>query len=140
MALDSEHKSNVKSEDVSFKNCILLWKIFLKFTFSFSPVFRLYRSYTESILYLNCRQEKTDTIYLKFLPEGQTFLSPLLQFHFLFNILYLLFCNLSSTLGANLDILEDNNCKIKDKYCRRGDKVVEEEIKRFQSLIPSSIT
>ena len=29
--------------------------------------------------------------------------------------IYILFCNLSSVLGANLDILED-------KYCKRGDK------------------
>ena len=55
-------------------------------------------------------------------------------FHLLFLFFYLLLdnfylpfynlypCNVSCTIGANLDILEDDNCKRGDKYCQRGDK------------------
>ena len=46
---------------------------------------------------------------------------------------YILFCNLSSTLGTNLDIIEDKNYQIEDKnyqiedkYCQRGDKIAKD--------------
>ena len=37
-------------------------------------------------------------------------------------------------LGANLDIIEDNNCKRGDKYCQRGDKIVKKEIKKSSKV------
>ena len=49
---------------------------------------------------------------------------------------YILFCNLSSTLGTNLDIIEDKNYQIEDKYCQREDKIVKEEIKRVKVRPP----
>ena len=36
--------------------------------------------------------------------------------------IYFLFCDLSTTLCAYLDLPEDKNCKIEDKDCKRGDK------------------
>ena len=39
----------------------------------------------------------------------------------------------TSTLGANLDILEGKNCLRVDKYCQRGDTIVKEEIKNSKS-------
>ena len=44
----------------------------------------------------------------------------------------ILFCNLSSTPGVNLDIVEDKNCTREDEYCQRGDKIV----KRRSSKVP----
>ena len=41
---------------------------------------------------------------------------------------YILFCNLSSTLGTTLDIIEDKNYQIEDKYCQRGDKIAKDII------------
>ena len=35
-------------------------------------------------------------------------------------------------LDANLDILEDSNCKNKDKYCQIRDKIVRESKKTSQ--------
>ena len=67
------------------------------------------------------------------------FVSPHLQFYLLFyNILFsftiyiikILFSKLSTTLGDNLYILDDKNCK-------RGDNIVNVDIKKFHSLTPS---
>ena len=44
-----------------------------------------------------------------------------------FYIFYLLFYKLSTKLGANLNILDDKNCK-------RGEKIAEEEIKKLLSM------
>ena len=49
---------------------------------------------------------------------------------------YSFFGSLSSTPGANLDILEDKNFTKEDKFCQKGDKITKEEIKKFQSLVP----
>ena len=45
--------------------------------------------------------------------------------------IYIVVFNLSSTLGANLDILEDKNCKKGDKYSQRGDK----KVRKFDPLV-----
>ena len=50
--------------------------------------------------------------------------------------IFISFCNFFSMLGANLNSPEDRNCKSEGKYCQRGDKIVKEEIKGFQSLTP----
>ena len=47
-------------------------------------------------------------------------LSPILQ------CLYPLLQFISGTLGTNLDILEDKNYQIEDKYCQRGDKIAKD--------------
>ena len=63
-------------------------------------------------------------------PNFGTLLFPLLPLSPFFFILissytiYILFCNLSSTPGFNLDIVEDKNCTREDEYCQRGDKIV----------------
>ena len=66
--------------------------------------------------------------------NGQNFvtLSPLLQF--------ISSSNLSSTLGANSDILEGKNCIRKDSYCQRGDIVVKEEIKKVPKFDPPAMS
>ena len=50
--------------------------------------------------------------------------------------MYIFFCNFSSALGVNLNILKDKNCKRGDKYRQRGNKTVKDAKKKFQSLSP----
>ena len=40
--------------------------------------------------------------------------------------MYIFFCNFSSALGVNLNILKDKNCKRGDKYRQRGNKIVKD--------------